>query len=144
LKVAQQINVFAQNQPGRLERLTQVLMEEGVNIRAITISGAGDYGVIKILADDPGRAFEALSREGFSAFSKEVVAVIMDDQPGGLFHICRALGAKGVNIDDAYGFVVKDRRTAVLVVEVETIPEAEELVRAAGFEVMSDEELYSL
>jgi hypothetical protein len=144
LKVAQQINVFAQNQPGRLERLTQVLMEEGVNIRAITISGSEDYGVIKLLADDPAAAYEALLSEGFSAFVKQVVAVIMDDRPGGLFRICQALGEKGVNIEDAYGFVVRDKQVAVLIVEVETIPEAEDVIGEAGFEVMSDEELYSL
>ncbi|OFW55552.1 MAG: hypothetical protein A2W01_04900 [Candidatus Solincola sediminis] len=142
--MAQQINVFAQNQPGRLERLTQVLMEIGINIRAITISGSEDYGVLKLLVDDPPKAFEALQVEGFSAFMKDVVAVVMDDQPGGLFRVCRALGERGVNVEDAYGFVVKDRQTAILVIEVEKIPEAEEIVTGAGFRIMSDEELYSL
>ena len=142
--MAHQINVFAQNQPGRLERLTEVLMEEGVNIRAITIAGVDEYGVIKLLVDDPRKAHEVLQREGFSSFMKEVIAVVMDDRPGGLYHICRALGDKDVNIEDAYGFVVQDRRTAVLVVEVEKIPEAEEVLLDAGFEIMGDQELYSL
>lgn len=142
--MAHQINVFAQNQPGRLEHLTEVLMEEGVNIRAITIAGADEYGVIKLLVDDPLKAFDALQREGFSAFVKDVIAVIMDDRPGGLHRICRVLGKGGVNIEDACGFVVKDRQTAVLVVEVEKIPEAEEILSGEGFGLMSDEELYSL
>lgn len=142
--MAHQINIFARNQPGRLEKLTQVLMEEDVNIRAITIAGADDFGVVKLLVDDPKRAHLALRREGFSAYLKEVIAVIMDDRPGGLHHVCRVLGERGVNIEDAYGFVVRDRHTAVLVVEVEKIPEAEEVLRASGFALMSDEELYSL
>ncbi len=142
--MAHQVNVFAQNRPGRLERLTEVLAEEGVNLRAITISGMEDFGVIKLLADDPQRAHRALEREGFSAHLKEVVAVVMDDRPGGLHRVCRVLGEKGVNMEDAYGFVVKDRETAVLVVEVEKIPEAENILRDAGFKLMSDEELYSL
>jgi hypothetical protein len=142
--MAHQINVFAQNQPGRLERLTEVLMEEEVNIRAITIAGVDEYGVIKLLVNDPRKAHEVLQREGFSSFMKEVIAVIMDDRPGGLHRICRALGDKGVNIEDACGFVVQDRQTAVLVIEVEKIPEAEEVLLGAGFEIMSDKELYSL
>ena len=142
--MAHQINVFAQNQPGRLERLTEVLMEEGVNIRAITIAGVDEYGVIKLLVDDPRKAHEVLQREGFSSFMKEVIAVIMDDRPRGLHRICRALGDRDVNVEDAYGFVVQDRRTAVLVVEVEKIPEAEEVLLGAGFEIMSDQELYPL
>lgn len=142
--MAHQVNVFAQNRPGRLERLTEVLAQEGVNLRAITISGMEDYGVIKLLADDPRRAVRVLEREGFSAFLKEVIAVIMDDRPGGLHRVCKVLGERGVNIEDAYGFVVKDRETAVLVVEVEKIPEAEEILKSGGFTLMSDEELYAL
>jgi len=142
--MANQVNVFAQNQPGRLERLTEVLLEEGINIRAITISGAEDYGVIKLLVDDPVKAYEALQREGFSAFMKEVIAVVMDDRPGGLHRICRVLGDSGINVEDAYGFVFQDRKTAILVVEVDEIPEAEDILRAKGLEFLSDTELYSL
>jgi hypothetical protein len=142
--MANQVNVFAQNQPGRLERLTEVLLEEGINIRAITISGADDYGVIKLLVDDPHKAFEALQREGFSSFLKEVIAVVMDDRPGGLHRVCRVLGESGVNVEDAYGFVFQDRRTAILVVEVEKVTEAEWILRAKGLEFLSDAELYSL
>jgi hypothetical protein len=142
--MANQVNVFAQNQPGRLEHLTEVLLEEGINIRAITISGAEDYGVIKLLVDDPRKAFEALQREGFSAFLKEVIAVVMDDRPGGLHRICRVLGESGVNVEDAYGFVFQDRRTAILVVEVDKVSEAEEILSAKGLEFLSDAELYSL
>jgi hypothetical protein len=144
LRLANQINVFAQNQPGRLERLTEVLLEEGINIRAITIAGADDYGVIKLLVDDPRKAHDALQREGFSAFMKEVMAVVMDDRPGGLYRVCRVLGESGVNVEDAYGFVFQDRKTAILVVEVEKIPEAEEILSAKGLQLLSDEELYSL
>lgn len=142
--MANQVNVFAQNQPGRLERLTEVLLEEGINIRAITISGADDFGVIKLLVDDPHKAFEALQREGFSSFLKEVIAVVMDDRPGGLHRICRVLGESGVNVEDAYGFVFQDRKTAILVVEVDKVSEAEEILRARGLELLSDAELYSL
>ncbi|MEW6554848.1 MAG: ACT domain-containing protein [Actinomycetota bacterium] len=142
--MANQVNVFAQNRPGRLERLTEVLLEEGINIRAITISGAEDYGVIKLLVDDPHKAFGALQREGFSAFLKEVIAVVMDDRPGGLHRICRVLGESGVNVEDAYGFVFQDRKTAILVVEVDRVAEAEEILSAKGLEFLSDAELYSL
>jgi hypothetical protein len=75
---------------------------------------------------------------------KEVMAVVMDDRPGGLHRVCRVLGEGGVNIEDAYGFVFQDRKTAILVVEVEKTPEAEEILRAKDLELLSDEELYSL
>jgi hypothetical protein len=142
--MAQQINVFAQNKPGRLEHLTRVLKDSGVNIRAITLAGQEDFGAIKLLVDDPEGAFRSLTAEGFTAFRKEVIAVIMNDQPGGLHEICQVLDGQGINIEDAYGFVVQDLKTALLVVEVEKIPEAEEVLHSAGLRTLSDEELYQI
>jgi hypothetical protein len=142
--MAQQINVFAQNKPGRLEHLTRILKKAGVNIRAITLADQEGFGVIKLLVDDPDGAYLALTREGFTAYRKDVIAVIMNDQPGGLHEICQVLDGQGINIEDAYGFVVQDLKTALLVVEVEKIPEAEDVLRSAGLRTLSDEELYQI
>lgn len=142
--MAHQVNVFLADRPGRLERLTASLAERGINIRAITIAGSEGYGVAKLLVDRPEEARHVLHEEGFSAHLKEVVAVVMDDRPGGLHAVCATLGEKGINIEDAYGFVVKDRETAVLVMEVEKIPEAEGVLREAGFHMLEDEEIYGI
>jgi hypothetical protein len=142
--MAHQVNVFAENRPGRLEKLTGILAREGINIRAVTIAGQDEYGVIKLLVDDPGKARRVLEEGGFSAFLREVVAVVMQDRPGGLHEVCRALGERGINLEDAYGFVVEEGEKAVLVMEVEKIPEAEEILRRGGFVILSDSELYSL
>ena len=142
--MAQQINVFAQNKPGRLEHLTRVLKDSGVNIRAITLADQEGFGVIKLLVDKPDEAYDALAAEGVTAFRKDVIAVIMNDSPGGLHEVCQVLDARGINIEDAYGFVVQDLKTALLVVEVEKIPEAEEVLRSAGLRTLSDQELYQI
>ena len=142
--MAHQINVFLENRPGRLERLTRALMQERVNIRAITIADQEGFGVIKLLVDDPDKAYQALRREGFTAYLREVIAVIMNDRPGGLHEVCEVLDREGINIEDAYGFVVQELKTALLVVEVENLPEAEEVIRRTGIRVLSDEELYRL
>ena len=98
--MAHQIVVFAENRPGRIERLTRVLKEAKVNIRAITISTSGSFGVIKLLVDDPECAYQALTEEGLSVSRKEIVAVLMDDSPGGLHRVAEILGREEVNIDD--------------------------------------------
>lgn len=142
--MAHQISVFAENKPGRIERTTRVLEKAGVNIRAITIATSGSFGVIKLLVDDPDRAFEALSAEGLSVSKREIVAVLMDDRPGGLHRVAEVLGGEGVNIDDAYCFVVEDKKRAVLVVEVEKIPAAVELLKERGLATLTDDEIYAL
>ncbi len=53
-----QVSVFAENRPGKIERITGVLMRKNIDIRAITISDSGDYGIVKLLVDRPQEAVE--------------------------------------------------------------------------------------
>jgi len=97
--MAHQIAVFAENRPGRIERVSRVLGEAGVNIRAITIATADAFGVIKLLVDDPAKAYAALAAGGVPVFKREIVAIVMDDRPGGLLAATEALSAAGINIE---------------------------------------------
>ena len=142
--MAHQIAVFAENKPGRIERVSRILGEAGVNIRAITVATADAFGIIKLLVDDPEKAYAALAAGGVSVFKREIVAVVMDDRPGGLLAATQALSKAGINIEDAYGFVIEDKRRAVLVVEVEKIPEAIDVLREQGIRTLSDDEIYTL
>jgi hypothetical protein len=142
--MAHQIAVFAENKPGRIERVSGILGEAGVNVRAITISTADTFGIIKLLVDDPARAYTALAAAGVSVFKREIVAILMDDQPGGLHAVTRILSGAGINLEDAYGFVIQDKKRAVLVVEVEKIPEAVGLLRTRGVRTLTDDEIYAL
>lgn len=142
--MAHQIAVFAENRPGRIERTTRVLRDAGINIRAMSIATSDSFGVIKLLVDRPDDAHRALSDEGMSASKREIVAVVMDDRPGGLHRIAEVLEREGVNIEGAYGFVIEDKKKAVLVIEVEKIPAAEKVLEEEGFAILSDLEVYNL
>src|SRR5512136_2120387 len=142
--MAHQISVFVENKPGRIERVTELLMKAEVNIRAITVMGTFEYGVMKLLVDKPDAALEALKSQGISAHKREIIAILMDDRPGGLNRIAKVFGQKKINIDDAYGFVIEDKKRAVLVIDVEKIQEAETVLKEEGLTILSDEEIYSL
>jgi hypothetical protein len=142
--MAHQISVFVENKPGRIERVTEFLMKANVNIRAITVMGTFEYGVIKLLVDKPDVAYEALKAQGISAHKREIIAILMDDRPGGLNRIAKIFGKKKINIDDAYGFVIEDKKRAILVVDVGRIQEAETVLKEEGLTILSDEEIYSL
>jgi hypothetical protein len=142
--MAHQISVFVQNKPGRIERVTEILARAEVNIRAFTVMGTYEYGVMKFLVDKPETALEALKAQGISAQKREILAVVMDDRPGGLHRVARIFGQRKVNVEDAYGFVIEDKKRAVLVVDVEKIGEADEILREEGIATLTDEEIYSL
>jgi hypothetical protein len=142
--MAHQISVFVENKPGRLERVTEALARAKVNIRAFTVSGTYEYGVMKFLVDKPKKAVEALSKEGISASQREILAVLMDDRPGGLHRLAKIFGRLKINIEDAYGFVIEDKKKAVLVIDVEKIVETKRILKEEGISTLTDQEIYSL
>ncbi|HPT62993.1 MAG TPA: ACT domain-containing protein [Candidatus Atribacteria bacterium] len=142
--MARQLSIFAENKPGRIEKITRLLSQEGINIRAITISSANGFGVIKILASEPQKAFEVLRNHNFPVYLQEVIAVVMNDEPGGLHRVARALAENQINIEDAYGFVIKSGEKAVLVIQVENQPQAHNILERNGFQLLTDEEIYQL
>lgn len=142
--MAHQVSVFAENKPGRIEKIARILAQGGINIRAITISSANGFGVVKILADQPQRAFELLRENGLPAYLQEVIAVTLEDVPGGLHKVAKTLAENDINIEDAYGFVVEKGKLAVLVIQVESEPHAQNILEKNGFVLLSDEEIYQL
>ena len=142
--MAHQMSVFVENKPGRLERVTEILAKAKVNIRAFTVSGTYEYGVMKFLVDKPDKALEALCSQGIPANKREILAVLMDDRPGGLYRIAKVFGQRKMNVEDAYGFVIQDKKQAVLVVDVEKISEAQRALKEEGLTTLSDQEIYSL
>ncbi len=86
----------------------------------------------------------ALKGQGISAHKRQIVALLMDDRPGGLHRVAKIFGQRKVNIEDAYGFVIEDKKRAVMVLDVGRISEAESILKEEGIPTLTDEEIYSL
>jgi hypothetical protein len=139
-----QISIFMENRPGKLERVTGVLAEGSINIRAITIADSGDFGILKLLVDDPKEAYNILTQNGLVVAYREVVAIKISDRPGALLVIAQLLRQHGINIDDAYGFVMESGTAAVFVIQVKDPAGASALLKEEGVELLKDADLYYL
>ena len=139
-----QVSVFAENKPGKIEKVTSILAGKQINILAITISDAGDYGIIKLLLNSPVEGAEALKAEGIPAGLKEVVAVKVTDRPGGLNEVAAILNKKNINVEDAYGFITSKGHEAIFVFQVQNVSHAENLLKEEGLSLVSDRELYMI
>jgi len=138
---AYQVTIPAENKPGVLARVTSMLSREKINIRATTISSFGDKGFFNLIVDDPERAHKALTKEGIQAELREVVAVLINDRPGGLDRLVQLLAGAGINIENAYGFVIESRKNAVFVLEVKDPAAAKDLLKKEKFEILSSRAL---
>lgn len=142
--MAQQLSVFVDNKPGRLNAVTAVLRDQGINIRAMTIADHRDYGVAKLLVSDPQRALAMLAEQGFAVALKPVSAVALEDRPGGLHELLDLLAEHRINVLDAYGFVITPGRQAVWCMEVADPEVVARLITAHGLRLLADSELYRL
>jgi len=138
---AYQVRIPADNKPGMLARVTAVLAREKINIRATTISSFGERGFFNLIVDDPERAKRALNRDGVDAELREVLAILITDQPGGLDRLVQYLAAENINIENAYGFVIESRVKAVFVLEVSDTVRVQDLLQKAKFELLSSQAL---
>jgi hypothetical protein len=127
MKEIKQISIFAENRPGKIERLAGIMAEKKVNILAINITSMGDFGVLKFIVDKPEAAYKGLKKDGFAVTVNKVLGVEMDDRPGGLFHVSKTLRENGVNVDNAYVFIPDSRKKAMLVIETKELARAKKV-----------------
>lgn len=139
--LAQQISIFAENKPGKLAAVTSLLAREKISIRATTISTSDTFGVINLIVDDPKRAQATLAQAGMMVRLRDVLAVLIDDKPGGLDRLTQMLFKEKINVNNAYGFVLESREKAVFVVDADQIEKAEKLVEKNGFKTLDAEAL---
>ncbi|MBQ6288947.1 ACT domain-containing protein [Aristaeella hokkaidonensis] len=135
-----QLSVFLMNQPGALIEAIQALSDAGINIRAMSIAEANDFGILRIIVSDTDTACKVLGDKYL--FSKtEVVAALMSDRSGALYPILTALNEANINIEYMYAFTGSGPEEAYVVIRVNDVKTAEELLNANGIRTLSDESL---
>lgn len=139
--IAKQLSIFAENKPGKLAAVTAVLAKEKINIRATAISTSDTFGVISMIVDDPMRAQAALTKAGMMVRLRDVLAVLIEDKPGGLDRLTQLLFKESININNAYGFVLESREKAVFVLDVDQMEKAVKLIEKNGFKTLDTEAL---
>lgn len=126
-----QLSVFVENKPGRLATITGVLFNEGINLRAFTIADAGDFGIVRMVVDNTEKAYKALKNAGFTVTVTDVIAVEVEDKPGELFRISKALGDEGINIEYVYAFT-SEKHKALIIFRVSDLEKAKNVLEKMG------------
>ncbi|HOV42587.1 MAG TPA: ACT domain-containing protein, partial [Syntrophothermus lipocalidus] len=117
--MVKQISVFLENKAGRLASVTRVLGDAGINIRALSIADTSDFGVLRLIVNDPDKAYRILKEAGFTVSQTDVVAVSVPDRPGGLAEILEVMAEADINIEYLYAFIGTTARNALVIFKVE-------------------------
>lgn len=133
-----QLSVFLENKHGRLWKALNTLKNENIDIRALSIADTSDFGILRIIVSDPKKAKEALEKE-FAVSIADVLAIEVDDQPGGLEAALELLNENNVNVEYIYAFVEKKTSKALVVLRTEDNEKSLALLKQKEFSIIEDE-----
>jgi len=140
----EQISVFLENKAGRLAEVANVLGNVGINIRALSLADTTDFGILRLIVNDREAAKKALKEAGFTVGITQVIAVEVEDKPGGLAKILKLLADEDINVEYMYAFVERSSGNAVLIFKLEDLDKAIDLLSSHGVKVIPGERDYSL
>mgnify|MGYP000211100235 FL=1 len=136
-----QMSVFVENTTGRLADLTRILADNDIDIKASTIADTVDFGILRCIVPDPEAATEILKAAGFTASITEVVAVSLEDKPGGLHRVLKILSDAEVGVDYIYSTIKPQNDEAVIMIKVAEPDRAVEVLTANGVKLFSMDEI---
>jgi hypothetical protein len=140
----EQISVFLENKAGRLAEVTRILAEAKVNIRALSLADTSDFGILRLIVNDNNKAKEVLRANGFTVGKTDVVAVEVEDRPGGLHMILDVLYKASVNVEYMYAFVQQSGSNAVIIFRFDNLDEAVKVLSQNGVKVIQGAQLYAM
>lgn len=134
-----QVSVAVENQPGKLSEVCDILEKEEINIKAIVASSVLTPVQVHMIVSDPGRAENVLRGSGYNVSTIEVIAVAAPDHPGGLNAVLRPLIEANVNVETLYPFINLRGDEAIIIMEVDKIQEAKEVLKKHWVKTYSTE-----
>lgn len=132
-----QISVFIENISGRLAEVTRLLSDAEINLRALTIADTADFGILRIIVDDPEKAVRLLESHTFTAKITEVIGVEVKDDPGALAEVLELFEKNDVNIEYLYVTLERKEDGAVVIFKVEDLDRGLDIVKKNGLKTVS-------
>jgi len=141
--IIKQITVFLENKKGRLTEVTRILMENNINMSALSIADTADFGLLRMIVDDPKKAEKTLKNEGFAIHINEVVCMIVPDEPGGLYRALDILTKNDISVEYLYAFS-NDSKSASVVIRTDEIEKTIEVLQKNQIKLVKASQLYKI
>ncbi len=142
--LVKQISVFVENKSGRLAEIIGILGKNGIDISALSIADTTDFGILRLIVNDPPKAEKVLKENGMVVKTTEVIAMAVEDQPGGLAKALDIISGAGLTIEYMYAFIGKSDVGALVIVRVDKPEEAVKLMEESGVNIIDAKDVYRL
>jgi hypothetical protein len=138
-----QLSLFLENQPGQMIDPCRLLAGAGIDIRSLSLADTRQFGILRVIVSDWKVAAELLESKGYVVNVTEVVAIEVEDRPGGLAELMGLFDNSGINIEYMYAFPFGRKDRAVMIFRFDQPDAAIERLRAAGINVVGSVDVYT-
>ena len=128
-----QVSIYAENVKGKMLEITDVLMENNVNILGSVTNDSAEYGIVRMIVDNPSKAIEALTKKGIICKMTDVIGVEVKDEVGNLNRLLKALHDANINVDYLYLSFNRESGCPIMVLHTADAKEVENSISAKGF-----------
>ena len=142
MKLLKQLSIFIENKPGTIRAVCEVLRDNQINIRTLSLADTQQFGILRFLVNDPEKAREVLASAGFTAKETEVLALPVADHPGGLAEILDVIDRNNLNVEYMYAFTFGREDNAVMVFRFADPDKAVAALKEAHSDIIREAELY--
>ena len=139
-----QISIFIENKPGHLRSACRLLADAGIDVESMALADTEQFGILRFIVKDWEKAKQVFENEGLVVRESELVAVSVDDRPGGLADVLDVLDQTRINIEYMYGHATRNSRKAILFFRFNNIDEAIQQLIAHNVPMISNEELFKI
>ncbi len=128
MRVETQFSIFLLNRPGVLSAVTEALAHAGVNLLALSISDAGEHGVLRVVCEDAEKTRQVL-RDAHDRWTEtDVLVTSIDNSPGAFANLADKFAANQINISYAYFSAAEDGRATSAIFKVSDLQKAIDLL----------------
>ena len=139
-----QISVFIENTPGSLAQFTKLLGENHIDLVSLSVSDTTNFGILRVIVADYERAVQFIRDNGYTVQLTDVLAVTVDDKPGGLADILQLMADHNICLEYLYSFVRNAGDHALIIFHVDRLNEAAVVLQNAGVRLLSQDEVRGL
>lgn len=128
-----QLSIFIENRKGRLAEITDIIAKHNINIKALSIADTTNFGILRIIVDEPYPVEGLLSENQITVSVTTVLGLAVPDKPGGIAAVLSLLSENDIAVEYMYGFMSKDETTAFIVLRVDDEFKAQDILKKNGY-----------
>lgn len=137
-----QVSIFVENKRGSIAEVISILGKNNINIRALSVADTADYGILRLIVNDPNKAYDLLIAAGYTLKLTDVLGFAVPDRPNGLGEVLNIIHQNNIEITYIYSFVGHYKDQAVGIIKTTNLDETRAILKKNNVDILQEAEIY--